>query len=106
MSSIGQSVNDVSHLPFTVFLLLDHLDPHVRDGHRETVVKSYTALVDRPAERWHAGHVLGNTDDVWVYFVQHLVGLHISIQTLRKGNILTSIKYTIASMSTDSPKYS
>lgn len=56
--SVGERVHDVAHLPVLVALLLQQLDPHVRDGHAQPVVEPGAALRHRPAGRWHAGYVL------------------------------------------------
>jgi len=40
VAPIRQGVANVGHIPFAVFLFLQDLDPHVRDCHGKSVVKS------------------------------------------------------------------
>ena len=76
MSPVDEGVNDVSDIPVRVrFRFLEKLDPHVGNGHRETVVESYSSIWDRNAESWHSRDVLGNGDGCGVESVDHGVGL-------------------------------
>ncbi len=57
---VGQSVNNVAHVPIVVLELLQQLDPLVRNSHAKTIVKPEAALVDRTAHSRHPRHVLQN----------------------------------------------
>ena len=59
---VGQGVHDVANVPVLVPLLLQQLDPHVRHGHRQTVVEPATTLRRGTAQGGHPGHVLGDSD--------------------------------------------
>jgi len=44
VSPVGESKDDVANIPLIVRLLLEQLDPHVRDSHRQAVVKTNTSI--------------------------------------------------------------
>ena len=54
MSAVGKGVDNVANVPFAIRLLLEKFDPHVRDGHRKTIVESDTTLRDRSAQSGHS----------------------------------------------------
>ena len=57
VSAVGEGKHNIADVPLIVRLFLEQLDPHVWDGHRETVVKSNSTLRDRSAQRWHTRHI-------------------------------------------------
>ena len=50
VAAVGERVHDVAHLPLVVRLLLQQLDPLVRNGHLQPVVKPDAALRHWPAQ--------------------------------------------------------
>jgi hypothetical protein len=74
--SVDEGVDDVAHVPVVVALgLLEELDPHVGNGHRQSVVEPDAARGNVSAEGRHAGDVLGDGDGRGVEGVDHRVGL-------------------------------
>ena len=55
VASIGEGPSDALHVPILVLLLLQKLDPKVRDSHGQTVVKPKPSFKNRPtrASRRH-----------------------------------------------------
>lgn len=76
VSPVRQRKADVGQVPILVFLFLQDLDPHVGDGHGQTIIESHTSQGQGHAQSWHARHVLGNSDALGVELVEHLVGKH------------------------------
>ena len=73
-TAVGQCPEDVGHVPVFVALLLEGLDPIVRNTHCQAIVEAHTAIFDRTSESWHAAHFLGDGDSVRVNLVDELVG--------------------------------
>jgi hypothetical protein len=73
---VRQCESEVAHIPVDILLLLQPLDVEIRNGHRESVVESYSAQRQRYAETRHARHILSNSDAAGVQLVQQLVGNH------------------------------
>mmetsp|Transcript_73579 Transcript_73579/g.204461 ORF Transcript_73579/g.204461 Transcript_73579/m.204461 type:complete len:285 (+) Transcript_73579:237-1091(+) len=61
-SPILQGVCDVAHIPLIVRNLLEELNPHIWNSHREAVVEAESSLLHRPAKRGHARYVFGDGD--------------------------------------------
>lgn len=76
VSPVCQREADVGQVPILVFLFLQDLDPHVRDGHGQTIIKSHASQGQRHAQSWHTRHILGNSDALGVDLVEHFVGEH------------------------------
>mmetsp|Transcript_24606 Transcript_24606/g.76616 ORF Transcript_24606/g.76616 Transcript_24606/m.76616 type:complete len:642 (+) Transcript_24606:455-2380(+) len=75
-TAVGQRVGDVAHVPAVVGALLQELDEHVGDGHGQAVVEAEAAVLDRPAERGHAAHVLAHGDGAGNHAVDQVVREH------------------------------
>mmetsp|Transcript_78471 Transcript_78471/g.202067 ORF Transcript_78471/g.202067 Transcript_78471/m.202067 type:complete len:423 (-) Transcript_78471:401-1669(-) len=73
---VRERVDDVPHVPALVRLLLQHLDEHVRDGHRKAVVEAEAAILHGPAQRGHAADVLANCHCARHDVVDEIVGEH------------------------------
>lgn len=58
LPAVRECVRDVPHVPLVVIEGLQDLNPLVCNGHLQSVVEAHTALLPRPAECWHAAHVL------------------------------------------------
>mmetsp|Transcript_5318 Transcript_5318/g.7197 ORF Transcript_5318/g.7197 Transcript_5318/m.7197 type:complete len:466 (+) Transcript_5318:635-2032(+) len=77
VASVLQAERDVAQVPGVVIMpLFHHLHPLVRNGHLQSVVEPDPALRHRPAECWHAAHVLTDGHNVRVERVQHVIGQH------------------------------
>mmetsp|Transcript_86476 Transcript_86476/g.171679 ORF Transcript_86476/g.171679 Transcript_86476/m.171679 type:complete len:290 (-) Transcript_86476:962-1831(-) len=48
---------DVAEIPVMIWRLLEQLDPHVRNCHRQAVVEAKAAIRYRAAESWHARNI-------------------------------------------------
>ena len=57
-TSVGEREYDVSDVPVLVFVLFEKLNPFVRNGHTQTIIKTHSAFFDRAAECGHSRHVL------------------------------------------------
>ena len=75
VAAVGQCPADVGDIPILILLLLQELDPHVGDSHRQTVIKPDTTERKWEAECRHARHILCNCDAVGKDVVEHLVSL-------------------------------
>mmetsp|Transcript_13740 Transcript_13740/g.31730 ORF Transcript_13740/g.31730 Transcript_13740/m.31730 type:complete len:415 (+) Transcript_13740:249-1493(+) len=76
VSSVGQRVNNVAHLPLVVEHLLQEFDPHVRRCHGKTIIEAEASLMHGAAERRHARNILSDTDGSGPNGVDHVVGEH------------------------------
>lgn len=76
MASVGQCEANVTNIPILVLQLLQNLDPHIRDGHGEAIVKSHAAQMDRNAKTRHTRYVFCDSNAFWVQRVQHVIGKH------------------------------
>jgi len=76
MSSVGQSMGEVTHVPFDILLLLQPFDVEIWNSHGKPVVKSKSTEGQRHTETRHTGDVFGDADAIRIYLVKHLVGEH------------------------------
>lgn len=76
MPSVGQGEADVAEIPFFVLLLLEDLDPHVGDGHGESVVKANAAEGEGQAQGRHSRDILGHGYHIGIQLVEELIGQH------------------------------
>mmetsp|Transcript_10489 Transcript_10489/g.27988 ORF Transcript_10489/g.27988 Transcript_10489/m.27988 type:complete len:478 (-) Transcript_10489:99-1532(-) len=76
VAPIRERVDDVPHVPGLVRALLQQLDPHVRDGHGQTVVEAEAAVLHGPAQRGHAADVLADGHGLRHKRVDEVVGEH------------------------------
>lgn len=44
VTSVGESVDDVAHVPSVIGALFQQLDPHVRDGHGQSLVETNSSF--------------------------------------------------------------
>ena len=87
-AAIGEGEHDAAYAPVLVLHLLQQLDPLVGHRHVQAIVKAKAPLVDGPAQRRHAGNVLGHRDRLRVEFVdqvvrQHQVHVRVHVQETR-----------------------
>mmetsp|Transcript_6310 Transcript_6310/g.10708 ORF Transcript_6310/g.10708 Transcript_6310/m.10708 type:complete len:559 (+) Transcript_6310:975-2651(+) len=75
-AAVGHGVGDVAHVPLLVGRVVQVLDPHVGHEHAEAVVEAEPPVLESPAERGHARHVLRDRDCVRVYLPDEGVGQH------------------------------
>lgn len=66
ITAISKTMGDVSHVPLLIRRLLQHLDPHVRHEHAETIIKAKATVLERATQSRHAGHIFGDRDSVRV----------------------------------------
>ncbi len=52
IAAVGQRVHDVAHFPLVIRLLFQQLNPLVRNGHLQPVVKPNASLCNWPAQRY------------------------------------------------------
>mmetsp|Transcript_126990 Transcript_126990/g.301597 ORF Transcript_126990/g.301597 Transcript_126990/m.301597 type:complete len:383 (-) Transcript_126990:128-1276(-) len=76
VTTIGQRVANVAHVPTLVSDFLQQLDEHVRDGHAQTVVEAETAVLHGQADSGHAAHVLRHRQSARHQRVNEVVGQH------------------------------
>jgi len=74
--AVREGVDNVAEVPPLVWELLEQLDPHIGDGHGQSVVKASSAVLHRAAEPGHPGHVLGDGNGLRVERVNHVVREH------------------------------
>lgn len=67
---------NVGHVPLLVRLLLEDLDPHVRDSHSKPVVEADATKREWEAKSGHARYIFRDSDAFGVEPVEHLVGEH------------------------------
>lgn len=75
MTPVDQNPANICHVPFIVFLLLQKLDPHIRDGHGKTVVETNTPQSKWETQRRHSRDVLGDSNRFRVDVMKHFIGL-------------------------------
>mmetsp|Transcript_7040 Transcript_7040/g.15466 ORF Transcript_7040/g.15466 Transcript_7040/m.15466 type:complete len:492 (-) Transcript_7040:1049-2524(-) len=76
VTPVAQCGHQVPHAPVLVPHVLEQLDPAVRDGHSQPVVKAHTSLRHRAAQRWHPAHILCHRDGLWQVVVYEVIGQH------------------------------
>jgi hypothetical protein len=76
VTAVGQGEADIGQVPVIVGQLLQDLDPHIGDGHGQTVVEANPTQGEGQAQGRHAGHIFSDRDGLGVELVQHLVGDH------------------------------
>jgi hypothetical protein len=61
-------------VPFFVLLVLEDLDPVIRDAHAQAVIKAQSALFYLATGSWHAAHILRNAEAIGFEGVDEVVG--------------------------------
>ena len=74
VAAVGEDAPEFVEVPVLVALVLEELDPMIRDAHGEAVGETNAALRVRAAQAGHAGHVLGDDDRAGLDFRNELVG--------------------------------
>jgi len=75
MSPIRQCVDNITNVPLIVLFMLEKLYPHIRDGHRQSVIKSNACHFDGLAKKWHSGYIFRDRDHGGVKGAHRIVGL-------------------------------
>ena len=57
-------MDDIAYVPLFVFLLLEKLDPHVGDGHGQSIIERDTTDGRGDTQEGHPGDIFGDGDDV------------------------------------------
>lgn len=76
VTSVCQGVADICKIPLFILELFENLDPHIRNGHGQSVIKADTTQGERNTQSWHSGYIFSNGYAIRVQRVQHLVGDH------------------------------
>lgn len=56
-SSVCELMHNMAHIPVLVFYLLQLLNPHVWDGHGQTMGESNSSIFVAPAKGWKPGNI-------------------------------------------------
>jgi hypothetical protein len=62
-AAILKSPADIRHVPILILELLYDLDPHIGNGHCQTIVEPHSTVLCRDAQQWHTRYILGNCDN-------------------------------------------
>ena len=83
----GQLVPHLEHIPLIVGIVLEQLDPEVRNAHGQAVVEADAAAADGDAHAGHAAHLLADGQREGIDGVDQLVGqlqigqrVHVGVQ--------------------------
>ena len=74
--SVCERPANATNIPVFVLGLFEDLDPHIRNGHGQPVIEADTTEREGETQSRHAGHILGDGDDLGVQPMKHLVSQH------------------------------
>ena len=60
LATVGHLPEHAGRLPVLIHLLLDNLNPIIRDVHCHPIVKAVTSVMERQCQSRHTGHLFGN----------------------------------------------
>ncbi len=107
---VGHGLEHFVDVPVVVALVFQQLDPEIRQAHSKPVIEAKSAILNRIAKTRHSAYLLGDTDRIWIDFVNECIGQlqigdSIEFHTIRKILERTTEINAISMMEIDHGSY-